>query len=301
MSSDSPQQTTRFGKWPDVAKWPEGAEVKTFKGACHCGKFTYELNHPSLDVQKPVCCNCTFCTKSGTLNVFAPEKMLRLDETSASRDELSTFKAKLTGSTHHFCPGCGCYLFWRAMGMIPMALQIRRTLASVYKYVSSGSFIPGSLFDPRNQLETFYSPSRFTGYQAIMSSATPVFVPPPFRKWPDDAEVKTFRGSCHCGRVTFEFDHPQLEVQIPLSCNCSYCSRTGALYIYGPEGTLRITGDEPAGFISKTTKVHHRFCPSCGITVFWTGMRRAGANVRTLEDVDIEKLKVEKFDGARLL
>ncbi|KAL5476699.1 hypothetical protein ACEPAI_2885 [Sanghuangporus weigelae] len=118
MSSDSPQQTTRFGKWPDVAKWPEGAEVKTFKGACHCGKFTYELNHPSLDVQKPVCCNCTFCMKTGTLNVFAPEKMLRFDETSTNRDELSTFKAKLTGCTHNFCPGCGCYLFWSAMGMV---------------------------------------------------------------------------------------------------------------------------------------------------------------------------------------
>ncbi|KAL5476700.1 hypothetical protein ACEPAI_2886 [Sanghuangporus weigelae] len=134
-----------------------------------------------------------------------------------------------------------------------------------------------------------------------MSSATPVFVPPPFRKWPDDAEIKTFKGSCHCGKVTFEFDHPPLEVQIPISCNCSYCSRVGALYIYGPESTLRITGDEPTGFISKSAKVHHRFCPSCGIKVYWTGLGRASANVRTLEDVDIEKLKIEKFDGARLL
>ncbi|KAL5514446.1 hypothetical protein ACEPAG_2534 [Sanghuangporus baumii] len=118
MSSDSPQQTTRFGKWPDIMKWPEGAEIKTFKGACHCGKFTYELDHPSLDVQKPICCNCSFCTKTGILNIFAPEKMLRFDETSTNREELSKFKAKLTGCTHHFCPGCGCYLFWSAMGMV---------------------------------------------------------------------------------------------------------------------------------------------------------------------------------------
>ncbi|KAL5514447.1 hypothetical protein ACEPAG_2535 [Sanghuangporus baumii] len=117
MSSYSSQQTSRFGKWPDVAIWPEGAEVKTFKGSCHCGKFKFDFDHPSLDVQKPASCNCSFCTRSGALMVYGKEK-IRFDETSASRDELSAFRARLLPSAHHFCPGCGNYLFWEGMGMV---------------------------------------------------------------------------------------------------------------------------------------------------------------------------------------
>ena len=56
---------------------------------------------------------------------FGPEKTLRFDEgTSAPRDELSTFKPKLLPSTHHFCPGCGCYLFWTGMGMVGTNLRM---------------------------------------------------------------------------------------------------------------------------------------------------------------------------------
>ena len=70
---------------------------------------------------------------------------------------------------------------------------------------------------------------------------------------------------------------------------------------YGPESTLRVTSGESAGFISKVAKVNHRFCPSCGIKVYWTGMGRVGANVRTFEGIEMDKFEVEKFDGARLL
>ncbi|EJD05601.1 uncharacterized protein FOMMEDRAFT_152929 [Fomitiporia mediterranea MF3/22] len=134
-----------------------------------------------------------------------------------------------------------------------------------------------------------------------MSSDTPQTVPPPFAKWPEDAEIKTFKGRCHCGKITFEFDHPALEVQKPTSCNCTMCTRTGGIYIYGPESTLRVTRDEPAGFISKSGRAHHRFCPSCGNMVFWTGMGRAGANVRMFDEVEMEKLQVGTFDGRHLL
>ena len=56
---------------PPFAKWPEGAEPQTFKGRCHCEKFSYEFQHPSLDVKKPLSCNCSFCSRTGTINMFA--------------------------------------------------------------------------------------------------------------------------------------------------------------------------------------------------------------------------------------
>lgn len=63
-------------------------------------------------------------------------------------------------------------------------------------------------------------------------SDAPSFVPPPFREWPKDVEVKTYKGRCHCGKITFEFDHPLLEQSRVVSCNCSWCSRTGGLTMF---------------------------------------------------------------------
>ncbi|EJD05600.1 uncharacterized protein FOMMEDRAFT_139005 [Fomitiporia mediterranea MF3/22] len=111
-------------KFPDIATYPEGAEVKTYKGACHCRKFTYEFDYPGLDVKKPISCNCTFCTKVGSMNVFGFQTFFRLGGEPASWDELSKFKAKLKPVTHHFCPGCGCYMFWTVMGIVGVNVRM---------------------------------------------------------------------------------------------------------------------------------------------------------------------------------
>ena len=40
--------------------------------------------------------------------------------------------------------------------------------------------------------------------------------------------MTTYRGSCHCDRVTFEVD---AEVSSLSECNCSMCRRKGARYL----------------------------------------------------------------------
>lgn len=45
--------------------WTEGVEVKQYKGACHCHKFEYEFEHPSLESSKASVCNCSICTQRG--------------------------------------------------------------------------------------------------------------------------------------------------------------------------------------------------------------------------------------------
>ncbi|EJD05618.1 uncharacterized protein FOMMEDRAFT_165994 [Fomitiporia mediterranea MF3/22] len=134
-----------------------------------------------------------------------------------------------------------------------------------------------------------------------MSSGTQPFVPHPFRDWPKGAEVKTFKGSCHCGGVTLEYDHPALEERPPVSCNCKMCTRYACLYIYGPESALHLTRGEPSTFLSRGKDVNFYFCHSCGCMLCWTGWGRSGANVRMFDGVKVDKLVLEYHDGAHLV
>lgn len=46
---------------------PEGAEMLTHKGGCHCRKFEFEYDYPRLDVRPPAMDNCSFCLKHAAL------------------------------------------------------------------------------------------------------------------------------------------------------------------------------------------------------------------------------------------
>jgi hypothetical protein len=56
-------------------------------------------------------------------------------------------------------------------------------------------------------------------------------------------EVKTtYRGSCHCKRVTFEL---QAKIDFVVSCNCSICRRRAALWHGAADADVRIvTGED---------------------------------------------------------
>ena len=49
--------------------WPKNAEIKKYVGGCHCGKFRYEFEFPSLDTAPVIQCNCTSCAQKGALMV----------------------------------------------------------------------------------------------------------------------------------------------------------------------------------------------------------------------------------------
>jgi hypothetical protein len=113
-----------------------------------------------------------------------------------------------------------------------------------------------------------------------------------------------YKGSCHCGQVAFEVEGELTQVA---DCNCSICSRKGALLWFLPRDKLRLlTPEENLGtytFDKKTIK--HRFCAKCGIHTFGEGVdpsgnRSAAINVRCLEGVDFSSLPVRHFDGRSL-
>ncbi|EJD05619.1 uncharacterized protein FOMMEDRAFT_165995 [Fomitiporia mediterranea MF3/22] len=121
MSSDS---GTAAPEAPSVGQYPEGAEIETFKGSCNCGKFTFEFQHPSLHVKKPISCNCTFCTKTGGVNVVALESYFCLNGGPKSWDDIGKFVKKNKAFTQHFCPQCGCWMFWTGMGLVGVNIRM---------------------------------------------------------------------------------------------------------------------------------------------------------------------------------
>lgn len=107
------------------------------------------------------------------------------------------------------------------------------------------------------------------------------------------------RGSCHCGKVTFEF-HARLDYAV--ECNCSLCRRKGALWHGVPEPNLRIlSGEEDLvlyQFLTKTAK--HYSCRHCGVAPFSRPRldpRMWVVNVRCVDGVDLSALPLRKFDG----
>jgi hypothetical protein len=104
--------------------------------------------------------------------------------------------------------------------------------------------------------------------------------------------IRTYTGSCHCGKVRFEAD-------IDLSggtgrCNCSICSKQRWWsVIVQPEALRVLSGEsELADYEFGSHSVHHLFCRHCGIRPFVRGhVAEIGGhfcsiNLATLDDVE---------------
>ncbi|WP_367350367.1 GFA family protein [Ottowia sp.] len=116
--------------------------------------------------------------------------------------------------------------------------------------------------------------------------------------------MTTYTGSCHCGKVAFEVEGT---IDRALSCNCSMCSRKGALLWFVPRASLRLTTPEDAAatYLFNRHIIRHRFCPTCGIHPYGEGVdpkgnAMAAVNLRCVEGLDLEAIPVRHFDGRSL-
>ena len=111
----------------------------------------------------------------------------------------------------------------------------------------------------------------------------------------------TYKGSCHCGNLTFEVEG---EITGATPCNCSICSRKGALMWFVPRDKLRLHTAEAdiATYTFNEHVIKHRFCPTCGMHPYGEGPdpkgnQMAAINIRCLEDIDLDSIPVQNFDG----
>ncbi len=113
-------------------------------------------------------------------------------------------------------------------------------------------------------------------------------------------ETKTYTGGCHCGKVRFEVE---TDLGTILCCNCSHCQIKGLLLNFVPATQFTLLAGEESltEYLFNKNLIHHRFCNICGVEPFATGEKdgvaMVGLNVRSLDNIDLDTLKLTPFDG----
>jgi len=110
-----------------------------------------------------------------------------------------------------------------------------------------------------------------------------------------------YRGSCHCGNVAYEVEG---ESDKAIACNCSMCQRKGSLLWFAPiDKFSRLTPESnEKPYLFNKHRIEHRFCTNCGMHAFAIGVDPKGAkmaaiNIRSVENIDLDKVPVTHYDG----
>jgi hypothetical protein len=110
--------------------------------------------------------------------------------------------------------------------------------------------------------------------------------------------MKTYHGSCHCGRVAFEID---MAFAGGSKCNCRYCWKQRNWNVAGlkPDQFRLLRGEEHLGDYARSGEgfeTHHRFCRECGTATHGHGRIDAmggdfvGVRVAALDDLPVADL-----------
>ena len=110
--------------------------------------------------------------------------------------------------------------------------------------------------------------------------------------------------SCHCGNVICVVE---TELSSAIECNCSICRRKGHWLAFTTPETFRLetSRDNITVYTFNTHNIRHQFCKTCGCAPFGEGTGPDGKpmvaiNLRCIDGLDLSKITVSKFDGARL-
>ncbi len=115
---------------------------------------------------------------------------------------------------------------------------------------------------------------------------------------------KTYKGSCHCGRVRFEADLDLSD--LTFRCNCTYCTKARNWFATTvPDGFRLLAGESDlADYQFGAKRIHHRFCRHCGVRPFGRALTENGEFIAvalaSLDEVDPSHLavaQVQYFDG----
>jgi hypothetical protein len=76
-----------------------------YTGSCHCGKVAFEVEG---EITSGMACNCSMCSRRGSLLWFAPRDALRL---LTPEQDASTYEFNKHTIRHRFCATCGIHVF----------------------------------------------------------------------------------------------------------------------------------------------------------------------------------------------
>jgi hypothetical protein len=82
-----------------------------YRGSCHCGKVAYEVEG---EIGPVIECNCSICSRKGSLLWFVPRASLRLLTPEEGASEYLFNKHRIH---HRFCATCGIHPY--AVGTDP--------------------------------------------------------------------------------------------------------------------------------------------------------------------------------------
>jgi hypothetical protein len=85
-------------------------ETKIYKGGCHCGAVRFNV---TTDLAKVITCNCSMCSRAGTMLTFVPADQFALE---SGEDSLSNYHFNKKVIDHLFCKHCGIKPFGKGTG-----------------------------------------------------------------------------------------------------------------------------------------------------------------------------------------
>jgi hypothetical protein len=87
-----------------------------YKASCHCGKVALEVEG---EIKGAVACNCSICSRKGSLLWFVPREKLTL---LTPEEAASTYTFNKHVIKHRFCPTCGIHPYGE--GVDPQGRQM---------------------------------------------------------------------------------------------------------------------------------------------------------------------------------
>jgi hypothetical protein len=120
------------------------------RGACHCGAVRFEVSRAPDELTS---CNCSYCTKRGTLCAYYyPEEFTLISDEGQS---IYLWNDRIV--KHHFCSVCGCSTFgdspvWDA-AREEIDFSRRKLIVNARLFEDFDlSTVPVRHFDGRNQI-----------------------------------------------------------------------------------------------------------------------------------------------------